>query len=130
MVLFLFLKETAWTFFPQHCYKIGFTHFKLQLWLLNLFSFSSSSLQGKHQNVLQYYCYSHYHSSASTQPFAKKKKKETLLRKFADDAQIDRTINSIYVFENRVSCCTKLSSDFLSNLYQFQCQCFPQSQNL
>lgn len=43
-----------------------------------------------------------------------KKKIGTLLRKFADDAQIDRTINRIYAFKNRVSCCTKLSSIFLS----------------
>lgn len=36
------------------------------------------------------------------------------MKKFADDGQIDRTINSIYVFENKVSCCTELSSIFFN----------------
>lgn len=93
---------------------MGSTHFKLQLWLLNLFSFSSSFLQGKHQNVPQDYCYSQYHLSASAQPSAEKEAPEVFLRKFADDAQIDRTINYIYISENSVSCCTALRAHVLS----------------
>lgn len=43
-----------------------------------------------------------------------KKKIEVLLRKFADDAQIGRTINNIYISENSVSCCTALRAHILS----------------
>lgn len=64
----------------------------------------------------QYCCYSQYHLSASTQPSAKKKK-EVLLRKFADDAQIDRTINNIYISENSVSCYTALRACILSIIW-------------
>lgn len=41
-------------------------------------------------------------------------KKKVLLRKFADDAQIDKTLNNIYVSEKSVSCCTALRAQILS----------------
>lgn len=61
-------------------------------------------------------------------------KKKVLLRKFADDARIDRTLNNIYVSEKSVSCCAALGVHILSvwslSVYQFQCRWFPQSPNL